>query len=87
MSTREQLQQQFYQQCIGRGFDAPYGVLTGQESFGAKARTVTFGRALTLDATIRIFGPTFIQVKTSRGDVAFTGNNAVADATQYVDTL
>lgn len=43
-------------------WDAPYGVLKGKSEDG-KARTVTFGRAQILDATILIYGPTFILVK------------------------
>lgn len=88
MSIRGDLQERFYQTIKDLGFNAPYGVLLGQESSGVKARTVTFGRPRTLDATLRIFGPTFIQIKTSRGvSQAFTGKSAVADAEAFLKTI
>lgn len=86
MSVRQNLQEQFYRLICGMNFDAPYGVLLGQESAGSKARTITFGRRATLDATIRIFSPSFIQIKTSRhaGSLMFTGPDAVSSAETFI---
>lgn len=88
MSGREKIQEDLYRVICDLGFNAPYGVICGQETYGAKARTITFGRPRTLDATLRIFGPGFIQIKTSRnGTAAFTGPAAVAEAILYLSSI
>jgi hypothetical protein len=47
---------------------APYGVLTSEHvnKKGKPYRSVTFGRARTLDATVEIYNRNFIILKTSR---------------------
>ncbi len=48
-------------------FTAPYGVLQGEHlsKKGAKFKTVTFGRARTLDATVEIYNRNFMILRTS----------------------
>ena len=89
MSVRQQIQEQFYQTIAGQNFDAPYGIICGQEATGSKPRTITFGRRATLDATIRIFSPTFIQIKTSRNgrNYMFTGADAVESAENFLKSI
>jgi len=50
-----------------KDFNAPYGVLTGEHvnKNGYKYKSVTFGRARTLDATVEIYNPRFIILRTS----------------------
>jgi hypothetical protein len=45
---------------------APYGVLEGLAK-DKSYRSVTFGVARTLDAEVRIYGPEFMILRTSRG--------------------
>jgi hypothetical protein len=44
-------------------FNAPYGVLAVESSH---PRRMTFGIARTLDASLEVYGPKFIRLKTSR---------------------
>ena len=65
--TNTEIQNHLYQWACAKGFDAPYGVLTGSATnrSGRRHFTVTFGRARTLDATVEIYGPTFLRLRTS----------------------
>jgi hypothetical protein len=49
-----------------RDWTAPYGILTGL-SDDHRSRTITFGVARTLDATVQVFSPSFITLRTSSG--------------------
>ena len=74
MSEREQIQNNivaFLEQHIN-AFDAPYGVLTGLNPMkrGGKVRTITFGVARYLDATINILSPNNIIVN-GQGGLAY----------------
>lgn len=88
MSKTEQIQHSVYQWAANSGkFDAPYGILEGQHvnKVGRQYRSVTFGRSRTLDATVNIYGDTFIQVRTSRHGSQIFKN--VADMQRFLDTL
>ena len=88
MSKREDLQEHFYQYVIDKHFNAPYGVIKGQESFGPKARTLTFGKAAIYDITMRIVSPTNIFVKSSRhGQTQYFGNDAVTAVEQFLASI
>ena len=66
MSEREQIQNEInaFLEQNGNYFNAPYGILDGMESFGkGKVRVITFGVARYLDATVKIYSPTNIQVR------------------------
>ncbi len=66
MSEREQIQETLANFLIDHGdkFNAPYGVLTGTEPFGrGKVRTITFGVARYLDATINIISADLLQIQ------------------------
>lgn len=69
MSPREQLQNDIVNYLSNRSgvFNAPYGILPSIENLktGGKVRTITFGVARYLDATIYIFSPTNIAVRCS----------------------
>lgn len=61
--------QEYLVECINQlNFDAPYGVLTGEQTNknGRTYLSITFGRKRTLDAELRIFGEKFILLRTSR---------------------
>jgi dTDP-4-dehydrorhamnose 3,5-epimerase-like enzyme len=65
----EQIQNAVYEWARDNSsMTAPYGVLTGEHlnKKGKKYRSVTFGRARTLDATVEIYNRNFIVLKTSR---------------------
>lgn len=51
----------------GRNFTAPYGILTGHHvnKRGVKFRSITFGRARTLDATVEIYNRNFLILRAS----------------------
>ena len=89
MSKTELIQQSVYQWAVSNSqkFNAPYGILEGQHvnKVGRKYRSVTFGRSRTLDATVNIYGDTFIQVRTSRHSSQIFKN--VADMQQFLNTL
>ena len=54
--------------CGRQDFTAPYGVLAGEHTtrFGTPYKSVTFGRARTLDATVEIYNRNFMILRTSR---------------------
>lgn len=56
-------------------FTAPYGILasdpTAFDGMRGKARLITFGIARTLDATLTIWSPKRLELKTNRGDRVF----------------
>jgi len=64
----QQIQQHVEAWAQAKNFSAPYGILTGEFSSkkGTKYRSVTFGRARTLDATVEIYNRNFLIVRTSR---------------------
>jgi hypothetical protein len=65
MTPREQIQNDI-EEYLGNNkyFTAPYGIISGMESLGrGKVRTVTFGVARYLDATVYIYSPANIQVR------------------------
>lgn len=49
-------------------FDAPYGILQGEfiNKKNVKFKSVTFGRARTLDATVEIYNRNFMLLRSSR---------------------
>ena len=61
MNSQEILTQ-IEQWAKGKGFTAPYGILTGSHTNkkGTKYLSITFGRARTLDATVEIYNRNFI---------------------------
>lgn len=71
VSEREMIQLQIEEFLVNNSekFTAPYGILTGMEELpkGGKVRTITFGVARSLDATIYIFSPKNITVRTQGG--------------------
>jgi hypothetical protein len=70
-----------------KNFNAPYGVLTGNHTSknGTKYKSVTFGRARSLDATVEIYNRNFIIVRTSRhGSQVF---KKYEDLSQFLETL
>lgn len=62
-----QIQDTITQWIQSQNFNAPYGVLTGQQTNtkGTKFLTITFGRARTLDATVEIYNRNFMILKIS----------------------
>lgn len=83
-SAREALTTRVFEYLVNAGkFTAPYGVLMGLHtpaSGRGKVRTVTFGFARTLDATLYIWSPTRLDFRTSRdGDRTFTSEHAFYD--------
>ena len=66
----EQIQEAVYQWALSKNFTAPYGVLPGEftSKKGTKYRSVTFGRARTLDATVEIYNRKFMILRTSAFD-------------------
>lgn len=71
MSEREQLQQRITAWLTARRdtFSAPYGVLDSVRKLRRGAvRTITFGRARTLDANLTIWSPTNMTLQTNRGN-------------------
>lgn len=62
MSPREQIQNQLtdWLETTSDKWTAPYGILPGMEDLprGGKVRTITFGMARWLDATVYIWSPT-----------------------------
>jgi hypothetical protein len=64
----QQISDAVYAYACGRSdFTAPYGVLQGEHvnRKGTKFKSVTFGRARTLDATVEIYNRNFIVLRTS----------------------
>lgn len=82
-----EIQQAVEELCYELGFNAPYGILTGEHvsKQGKKYKSVTFGRPRSLDATVMIFNNRYMLVKTSSdGDRTFTSVNELLE---YVRTL
>lgn len=69
MSVREDIQNRILTYVHERGvFSAPYGILDGKHTHpktGRSYRSVTFGKARTLDATVNIYGPKYLQFQFS----------------------
>lgn len=67
--TRDEAAELLYQHIMNSDFNAPYGVLIndGTSATGKKCKIITFGRARTLDATLSIYSPKFIHLRTSSG--------------------
>ena len=83
----EQIQEHVELWAIEKRFNAPYGVLKGEgvSMKGKKFRSVTFGRARTLDATVEIYNRNFIVVNTTRtGRQTFKN---VPDLMEFLNTL
>lgn len=83
-----QIQQAIYDWALTKNFTAPYGVLEGEHvnRKGKKYKSVTFGYARTLDATVEIYNRNFILVKASRNHNAqvFNDFNSVMN---FLETL
>lgn len=62
-----EIQEAIFKWAVDKNFNAPYGVLQGEytNSKGKKYKTVTFGRARTLDATVEIYNEKFIILRTN----------------------
>jgi 2-oxoglutarate dehydrogenase complex dehydrogenase (E1) component-like enzyme len=83
----DEIQQAIYDWALAQDFTAPYGVLEGKHTSvkGRPYKSVTFGRARTLDATVLIFNRNFIVVKTNRhGDQQFNSYDSVM---KFLETL
>lgn len=80
LSPRAQVQQRLAE-WIGTWQTAPTGVLTGlvpNPAGHGKARTITFGLAGTLDATVTIWSTRRFDVTSSRGEsLTFTSEQAL----------
>jgi hypothetical protein len=65
-------------------YTAPYGVLTGltPSPRGGFARTVVFGRARVLDASLVIWSASNIELHANVGDFKFTSE---AEATRWLE--
>lgn len=65
----KQIQTSIYEWACEQDFTAPYGVLVGEHvnKKGTKYKSVTFGRARSLDATVEIYNRNFMVLRTSRG--------------------
>lgn len=70
-------------------FNAPYGVLSSLDLLpkGGRVRTVTFGCAATLDATVQVWSPTRLTVS-ARGPAGRSLHNrsftSVAELTRFL---
>jgi len=65
MSPREQAATALVEWLQNNGsWNAPYGILDGLSS-DKRYRSVTFGRARTLDCEVRIYSPKYITLRTS----------------------
>lgn len=81
-SPREQIQNDLVDFLNEGNWTAPYGILTGLQATknGGKYRSITFGRARSLDAEICIFGESYILLKwqgSLGGQNSRNGNSAV----------
>ena len=80
----QQISDAVYTYAKGRSdFTAPYGVLQGEHvnKKGTKYKSVTFGRARTLDVTVEIYNRNFIVLRTSRmGSEVFKDYQSLMDA-------
>ena len=85
--SQEEIQTHLQDMISSMSFNAPYGVLTssGISKNGKPHRSITFGRARTLDASIDIYSKNFILVRTSRhGRLLF---HSVSEVENFVKTL
>lgn len=84
MMNSQQISDAVYTYAKGRSdFTAPYGVLQGEHvnKKGTKYKSVTFGRARTLDVTVEIYNRNFIVLRTSRmGSEVFKDYQSLMDA-------
>lgn len=74
VSEREVVQRQLVAFLIANAavFNAPYGVLSGRLQAGKRSyRSITFGKARTLDAEIRIYSPSWLLLRTNRDNTVF----------------
>lgn len=82
----QEIQFSVYSYLTARGheFDAPYGILQGEHTNkkGTKYKSVTFGRARKLDATVEIYNRNFIVLRTSN-----YGSEVFKDAQSLFDKL
>lgn len=88
-SPREQIQIDLMEYLSNRGvFNAPYGILDGMETLskGGKVRTVTFGQARYLDATVYIFSPTNITIR-AQGSASYRLNSKYNSYQSLIDDL
>ena len=68
MMNSQEISNAVYNYALSRSdFTAPYGVLQGEHinKKGTKFKSVTFGRARTLDATVDIYNRNFIILRCS----------------------
>ena len=83
MSEREKLANRIYEYLVtSNKFTAPYGVIQGihaPKSGRGKVRTITFGFARTLDATLYIWSARDLQLHTSRDDHSFKSEQEFYD--------
>lgn len=65
-----EIQKTIFDWAMEQDFSAPYGVLMGEHlnKKGKKYKSVTFGRARTLDASVDIYNRNFMILRTNRGD-------------------
>ncbi len=82
-----EIQNSIFEWACNRGFTAPYGVLMGEHTNknGKKYKSVTFGRARTLDATVSIYNRNFITVRTNRHDTKVF--KTPSEAMEFLETL
>lgn len=83
----QDIQTAVYGWAISQNFTAPYGVLTGEHvnHKGTKYKSVTFGRARTLDCSVQIYNRNFITITTNRhGNQVFRN---YADAQAFLNTI
>jgi len=61
------IQNAIYDWALVNGFNAPYGVLTGEHvKKNKKVLSVVFGRARSLDAVVEIWNRNFMTLRTNR---------------------
>lgn len=81
MSKREELQNELVALLHTGHFNAPYGIVSGK-SPDNKYREVGFGRAGTLDVSVKIYGPRFILLKYNNG--AHIRFESMKDTIKYI---
>jgi hypothetical protein len=83
----QEIQESVYNYLMGRSdLNAPYGVLTGNRKtrMGRNVRTVTFGRARTLDATVEIYNRNYMFLRTSRGSELYRNHEELMSALEKI---
>lgn len=65
----EEIQKAIYDWAMKQDFTAPYGILSGEHvnKKGKKYKSVTFGRARSLDASVDIYNRNFMVLRTNHG--------------------